>query len=216
VTEFPSSSPGTPGLKPGINHVSAHGRGADPDPNAVYALGSSSGESARLQRQSDELASVNTVFIISPALMKSALSPGAGAHTGASLPACCWLPPAPRRPRCDAREDRDLTEWADRRQSSGSGLLPSALGNFLTIGSYGPSFMTTFDCASGLGRKVAGRPQDGGFVGYGGAPPRGLRRGAGLLPRLVGAGAAASGVPARTIIVAKCGIFLFISRESPT
>ena len=26
------------------------------DPNAVYALGSSSGESARLQRQSDELA----------------------------------------------------------------------------------------------------------------------------------------------------------------
>ena len=43
-------------------------------------------------------------------------------------------------------------------------------------------------------------------MGYGGAPPRGLRRGAGLLPRLVGAGAAASGVPARTIIVAKCGI----------
>ena len=77
MTEFPSSSPGTPGLKPGINHVSAHGRGADPDPNAVYALGSSSGESARLQRQSDELASVNTVFTISPDPTKSPLSPAA-------------------------------------------------------------------------------------------------------------------------------------------
>lgn len=63
MTEFPSTSPGTPGLKPGINHVSAHGGGADPDPNAVYALGSSSGESARLQRQSDELASVSSALL---------------------------------------------------------------------------------------------------------------------------------------------------------
>jgi ubiquinone/menaquinone biosynthesis C-methylase UbiE len=34
-----------------------------PDPNAVYALGRSQGESARLQRQSDELASMSTALL---------------------------------------------------------------------------------------------------------------------------------------------------------
>lgn len=58
MSEF-ASGPGEAASKLGIDHVSVRGAGADPDPNAVYALGSSSSESARLQRQSDELASVS-------------------------------------------------------------------------------------------------------------------------------------------------------------
>lgn len=49
-----AAAPGAPAPKEGIRYANPQGGGADP--NAVYALGSSSGESARLQRQSDELA----------------------------------------------------------------------------------------------------------------------------------------------------------------
>ncbi len=46
--------PGAPTSKEGIRYANAQSGAADP--TAVYALGSSTGESARLQRQSDELA----------------------------------------------------------------------------------------------------------------------------------------------------------------
>jgi hypothetical protein len=49
-----AAAPGAPTPNEGIRYANAESGGVDP--NAVYALGSSSGESARLQRQCDELA----------------------------------------------------------------------------------------------------------------------------------------------------------------
>jgi SAM-dependent methyltransferase len=57
------SVPRGAGSKLGVDHGALGGAGANQDPNAVYALGSSSSESARLQRQSDELAPVSSALL---------------------------------------------------------------------------------------------------------------------------------------------------------
>jgi hypothetical protein len=53
----------------------------DHDANAVYALGSSRGESARLQRQADELAADSAALLADPGV-RAALSPAGRALPG--------------------------------------------------------------------------------------------------------------------------------------